>query len=47
MRTSHFKGQKTIDFCTIVAYFNQLFFARYLGVTDTKTNLNSTIASHR
>jgi len=25
--TSHFKGQKTVGFCSYVAYFNQLFFA--------------------
>jgi len=25
--TSHFKGQKTVGFCSCVAYFNQLFFA--------------------
>jgi hypothetical protein len=25
--TSHSKGQKTVGFCSFVAYFNQLFFA--------------------
>jgi hypothetical protein len=25
--TSHSKGQKTVGFCSFVAYFNQLIFA--------------------